>query len=176
MVLTGALPPAHSPLRSGSPGAGFPKCSTLCPLPIHQSLRENTTAQLSKVLLSWERGALRGSTGPGDRERWERPYCCFVPCHSNVSFLKRGARTLSSPALTLMVGFRSNAGSLVCGPNVNLLPSDLLIGKEDALSRLTKFHSAFAEADGAGWLPLHKAAVQLNKNILQITLKGKLPL
>uniref|UniRef100_G1LZ71 Ankyrin repeat and SOCS box containing 14 n=1 Tax=Ailuropoda melanoleuca TaxID=9646 RepID=G1LZ71_AILME len=74
-----------------------------------------------------------------------------------------------------MVGFRSNAGSLVCGPNVNLLPSDLLIGKEDALSRLTKFHSAFAEADGAGWLPLHKAAVQLNKNILQITLKASKP-
>ncbi|XP_044240878.3 ankyrin repeat and SOCS box protein 14 isoform X2 [Ursus arctos] len=48
-------------------------------------------------------------------------------------------------------------------------------GKEDALSRLTKFHSAFAEADGAGWLPLHKAAVQLNKNILQITLKASKP-
>lgn len=59
-------------------------------------------------------------------------------------------------------------------PNVNLCPSDLLIGKEDALARLTKYHSAFDEADGIGWLPLHKAAVQLNKNILEITLKGKL--
>lgn len=51
----------------------------------------------------------------------------------------------------------------------------LLIGEEDALSHLTKYHSAFDEADGIGWIPLHKAAVQLNKNILEITLKGKSP-
>ncbi|XP_059243829.1 ankyrin repeat and SOCS box protein 14 [Mustela nigripes] len=48
-------------------------------------------------------------------------------------------------------------------------------GKEDALSHLTKHHSAFEEADGTGWLPLHRAAVQLNKNILQITLKASKP-
>ncbi|CAK7293283.1 ankyrin repeat and SOCS box protein 14 isoform X3 [Vulpes vulpes] len=48
-------------------------------------------------------------------------------------------------------------------------------GKEDALSHLTKYHSAFDEADGMGWLPLHKAAVQLNKNILEITLKASKP-
>ncbi|XP_004406595.1 PREDICTED: ankyrin repeat and SOCS box protein 14 [Odobenus rosmarus divergens] len=51
----------------------------------------------------------------------------------------------------------------------------LSIGKEDALSHLTKHHSAFDEADGLGWLPLHKAAVQLNKNILEITLKASKP-
>ncbi|XP_070215453.1 ankyrin repeat and SOCS box protein 14 isoform X6 [Bos mutus] len=45
-------------------------------------------------------------------------------------------------------------------------------GKEDVLSQLTKYHSAFDEADEIGWLPLHKAAVQLNKNILEITLKA----
>ncbi|XP_047386528.1 ankyrin repeat and SOCS box protein 14 isoform X1 [Sciurus carolinensis] len=45
-------------------------------------------------------------------------------------------------------------------------------GEEDALSDLTKCHSAFDEADGIGWIPLHKAAVQLNKNILEITLKA----
>ncbi|XP_055414234.1 ankyrin repeat and SOCS box protein 14 isoform X2 [Bubalus kerabau] len=45
-------------------------------------------------------------------------------------------------------------------------------GKEDVLSQLTKYHSAFDEADEKGWLPLHKAAVQLNKNILEITLKA----
>uniref|UniRef100_A0A8D2HWU0 Ankyrin repeat and SOCS box containing 14 n=1 Tax=Urocitellus parryii TaxID=9999 RepID=A0A8D2HWU0_UROPR len=45
-------------------------------------------------------------------------------------------------------------------------------GEEDALSHLTKYHSAFDEADGIGWTPLHKAAVQLNKNILEITLKA----
>nr|XP_058934028.1 ankyrin repeat and SOCS box protein 14 isoform X4 [Kogia breviceps]XP_058934029.1 ankyrin repeat and SOCS box protein 14 isoform X4 [Kogia breviceps] len=47
--------------------------------------------------------------------------------------------------------------------------------KEDVLSGLTKYHSAFDEADEMGWLPLHKAAVQLNKNILEITLKASKP-
>lgn len=61
-------------------------------------------------------------------------------------------------------------------PNVNLFSFDLLIGEEDSLSHLTEYQSAFEEADGIGWLPLHKAAVQLNKNILEITLKGKLSL
>lgn len=56
---------------------------------------------------------------------------------------------------------------------MNLFSWDLLTGEADALSHLTKYHSAFEEADGTGWLPLHKAAVQLNKNILEITLKGK---
>ncbi|XP_030888190.1 ankyrin repeat and SOCS box protein 14 [Leptonychotes weddellii] len=45
----------------------------------------------------------------------------------------------------------------------------------DALSHLTKHHSAFDEADAIGWLPLHKAAVQLNKDILEITLKASKP-
>lgn len=92
--------PAHSPLHSGSPGAGFPKCSTLCPPPIHQSLRENSTAQLSKALLSWGRGGTEGQHRPRPTgNSGERPSCCFVPCHSNVSLRKRGARTLSSRAL-----------------------------------------------------------------------------
>lgn len=50
----------------------------------------------------------------------------------------------------------------------------MLLGKEDALAHLTKYHSAFDEANGDGWLPLHTAAVQLNRNILEITLNGKL--
>nr|XP_051708231.1 ankyrin repeat and SOCS box protein 14 isoform X2 [Oryctolagus cuniculus]XP_051708232.1 ankyrin repeat and SOCS box protein 14 isoform X2 [Oryctolagus cuniculus] len=45
-------------------------------------------------------------------------------------------------------------------------------GEEDALSQLAQHHSAFDEADGMGWTPLHKAAAQLNKNILEITLKA----
>ncbi|XP_035314682.1 ankyrin repeat and SOCS box protein 14 isoform X3 [Cricetulus griseus] len=49
------------------------------------------------------------------------------------------------------------------------------VGKEDALAHLTNCHSAFDEANGDGWLPLHKAAVQLNKNILEITLKASKP-
>ncbi|XP_053456747.1 ankyrin repeat and SOCS box protein 14 isoform X3 [Nycticebus coucang] len=45
-------------------------------------------------------------------------------------------------------------------------------GEEDALSHLTKYHSAFEEADEIGWIPLHRAAVQINKNILEITLQA----
>lgn len=48
------------------------------------------------------------------------------------------------------------------------------IGEEEVLPHLTKYHTAFDEADEAGWIPLHKAAVQLNKNILEITMKGNL--
>ncbi|XP_062057109.1 ankyrin repeat and SOCS box protein 14 [Lepus europaeus] len=46
------------------------------------------------------------------------------------------------------------------------------VGEEDALAQLAQHHSAFDEADGMGWTPLHKAAAQLNKNILEITLKA----
>ncbi|XP_066101471.1 ankyrin repeat and SOCS box protein 14 isoform X1 [Saccopteryx bilineata] len=48
-------------------------------------------------------------------------------------------------------------------------------GEEGALSHLAKYCSAFDEADEIGWLPLHKAAVQLNNNILEITLKASKP-
>ncbi|XP_016060991.1 PREDICTED: ankyrin repeat and SOCS box protein 14 [Miniopterus natalensis] len=48
-------------------------------------------------------------------------------------------------------------------------------GEEDALSHLTRYCSAFDEADEIGRLPLHKAAVQLNTNILKITLKASKP-
>ncbi|XP_037654667.1 ankyrin repeat and SOCS box protein 14 isoform X1 [Choloepus didactylus] len=96
-------------------------------------------------------------------------------CHLNLSFIKVGARILLSHALTLMVEFRSNIGGFACVPNVNLFSFDFLIGKEDILSQLTKYHYAFDEADGIGWLPLHKAAVQLNTNILEITLKASKP-
>lgn len=65
------------------------------------------------------------------------------------------------------------AWASVCAKCESVLFS-LLLGKEDALAHLTNCHSAFDEANGDGWLPLHKAAVQLNKNILEITLKGKL--
>nr|BAC35189.1 unnamed protein product [Mus musculus] len=48
-------------------------------------------------------------------------------------------------------------------------------GKEDALAGFAKYHPAFDEANGNGWLPLHKAAVQLNKNILEITMNASEP-
>ncbi|EPQ09089.1 Ankyrin repeat and SOCS box protein 14 [Myotis brandtii] len=53
--------------------------------------------------------------------------------------------------------------------------NERLKGEEDALLHLTKYGSAFDEADEIGRLPLHKAAVQLNTNILEITLKASKP-
>ncbi|KAM6248035.1 ankyrin repeat and SOCS box protein 14 isoform 2-T2 [Spheniscus humboldti] len=38
--------------------------------------------------------------------------------------------------------------------------------------KLVRHSSAFEEADRQGWLPVHEAAAQLNKNILEITLKA----
>ncbi|XP_076202427.1 ankyrin repeat and SOCS box protein 14 [Aptenodytes patagonicus] len=45
-------------------------------------------------------------------------------------------------------------------------------GQEEALMKLVRHSSAFEEADRQGWLPVHEAAAQLNKNILEITLKA----
>nr|XP_014349854.1 PREDICTED: ankyrin repeat and SOCS box protein 14 isoform X3 [Latimeria chalumnae] len=48
-------------------------------------------------------------------------------------------------------------------------------GQEEDLQKLTGHHFAFDEADDRGWFPLHEAAVQLNKNILEITFKASYP-
>lgn len=48
-----------------------------------------------------------------------------------------------------------------------------LTGEEETLLKLVSYSSAFQEQDGHGCLPLHEAAAQLNKRILEITLKGK---
>lgn len=90
--------------------------------------------------------------------------------------MKDGDGVTLSHILTLLVEFWSSIGCPVSVPNVNMFSFDLLTGEEDALLHLTKCGSAFDEADEIGRLPLHKAAVQLNTNILEITLKGKLPL
>lgn len=58
--------PAHSPLHSGSPGAGFPKCSTLCPPPpFTRACEKIAQHNLAKRCWAGGGGALRGSTGPG---------------------------------------------------------------------------------------------------------------
>ncbi|XP_053150227.1 ankyrin repeat and SOCS box protein 14 isoform X2 [Hemicordylus capensis] len=49
-------------------------------------------------------------------------------------------------------------------------------GEEDALLKLMSNGSAFQEADQLGCIPLHEAAAQLNKNILEITLKASHPI
>ncbi|XP_075844965.1 ankyrin repeat and SOCS box protein 14 isoform X1 [Microtus pennsylvanicus] len=71
-----------------------------------------------------------------------------------------------SPAFTVL--HRSNEPYIF----INIVSR---FSKEDALAHLTKYHSAFDEANGDGWLPLHTAAVQLNRNILEITLNATKP-
>ncbi|XP_043934697.1 ankyrin repeat and SOCS box protein 14 isoform X2 [Protopterus annectens] len=48
-------------------------------------------------------------------------------------------------------------------------------GQEESLQKLTDKTFAFNEADQRGWLPLHEAAVQLNKNILELTFEASNP-
>lgn len=45
-------------------------------------------------------------------------------------------------------------------------------GDETALQKLSSCRRAFSEADGDGWIPLHAAAVQSKKTILEITFAG----
>ncbi|XP_053576828.1 ankyrin repeat and SOCS box protein 14 [Bombina bombina] len=45
-------------------------------------------------------------------------------------------------------------------------------GDEKTLTKLSSHQSAFLEADDRGWIPLHEAAIQSNKNILEIVLKS----
>ncbi|XP_013912666.1 PREDICTED: ankyrin repeat and SOCS box protein 14 [Thamnophis sirtalis] len=51
----------------------------------------------------------------------------------------------------------------------------LITGEEESLLQLTRNGPAFQEVDAQGWLPLHEAAVQPNKTILEITLKASHP-
>ncbi|XP_072276999.1 ankyrin repeat and SOCS box protein 14 isoform X2 [Pyxicephalus adspersus] len=46
------------------------------------------------------------------------------------------------------------------------------VGDEKTLKTLSDHHSAFQETDDRGWIPLHEAAAQRNKNILEITFKS----
>ncbi|XP_036593487.1 ankyrin repeat and SOCS box protein 14 isoform X1 [Trichosurus vulpecula] len=60
-------------------------------------------------------------------------------------------------------------------PEYKKIVEAIKAGEEDALSKLSVHSSAFEEADQTGWLPLHHAAAQLNKHILELTLKGSQP-
>ncbi|XP_069824907.1 LOW QUALITY PROTEIN: ankyrin repeat and SOCS box protein 14 [Dendropsophus ebraccatus] len=46
------------------------------------------------------------------------------------------------------------------------------VGDEQTLTKLSVHQSAFREADERGWTPLHEAAAQRDKTILEITLKS----
>ncbi|KAL1780821.1 ankyrin repeat and SOCS box protein 14 isoform X1 [Sigmodon hispidus] len=77
--------------------------------------------------------------------------------------------------LTLTPNSSSNGVCWIFISQEHLSTHQRMRGKEDALAHLAKYHPAFDEANGDGWLPLHKAAVQLNKNILVITLNASKP-
>lgn len=48
----------------------------------------------------------------------------------------------------------------------------MVTGNEDALRMLVQHKAAMTMADNKGWIPLHQAAVQPKKNILEITFSG----
>lgn len=57
-----------------------------------------------------------------------------------------------------------------CAEHLHALPSYL--GDEDALSQLTVQPESLSRVDERGWIPLHEAAVQEKKNILEIIFSG----
>ncbi len=46
-------------------------------------------------------------------------------------------------------------------------------GDEDALNRMTVQPETLSRVDERGWIPLHEAAVQENKKILEIIFSGR---
>lgn len=48
----------------------------------------------------------------------------------------------------------------------------MVTGNEDALQILVQHKAAMSMADSRGWLPLHQAAVQQKRRILEITFSG----
>lgn len=48
----------------------------------------------------------------------------------------------------------------------------VMSGNEDALKVLVQRKEALSNADSRGWIPLHEAAVQHKKSILEITYAG----
>nr|XP_033781775.1 ankyrin repeat and SOCS box protein 14 isoform X1 [Geotrypetes seraphini]XP_033781776.1 ankyrin repeat and SOCS box protein 14 isoform X1 [Geotrypetes seraphini]XP_033781777.1 ankyrin repeat and SOCS box protein 14 isoform X1 [Geotrypetes seraphini] len=68
-----------------------------------------------------------------------------------------------------------NYSYLFLSPEHEKIVAAIRAGQEEALLKLVTHQSAFHEADENGVLPLHEAAMQLNKNILEITLKASSP-
>ncbi|VFV17519.1 ankyrin repeat and socs box protein [Lynx pardinus] len=89
--------------------------------------------------------------------------------------IQESLQDIHKPGTTQQAPADESSHSFVSADYKKIIETIETGGKEDALARLTKCHSAFDEADEIGWLPLHKAAVQLSKNILEITLKASKP-
>lgn len=53
-----------------------------------------------------------------------------------------------------------------------MLTTCVVSGNEDALKVLVQCEEALSNADSKGWIPLHEAAVQHKRSILEITYAG----
>ncbi|XP_042305064.1 ankyrin repeat and SOCS box protein 14 isoform X2 [Sceloporus undulatus] len=67
---------------------------------------------------------------------------------------------------------KNDSFSFATSENHKKIIAAIRTGEEAALLKLMRNGSAFQETDGEGCLPLHEAASQPNKNILEITLKA----
>ncbi|XP_040215174.1 ankyrin repeat and SOCS box protein 14 isoform X2 [Rana temporaria] len=54
----------------------------------------------------------------------------------------------------------------------NKIVAAIQVGDEKTLTKLSDHHSAFREMDDRGWTPLHEAAAQKDKTVLEITFKS----
>lgn len=54
-----------------------------------------------------------------------------------------------------------------------MLTACVVPGNEDALKVLVQRKEALSNADSKGWIPLHEAAVQHKRSILEITFAGR---
>lgn len=80
----------------------------------------------------------------------------MIPCDSIVT---------SSLALIILINNLDYMYSYV-------LFMHMVTGNEDALQMLVQHKAAMSMADNRGWLPLHQAAVQQKRTILEITFSG----
>ncbi|XP_029456787.1 ankyrin repeat and SOCS box protein 14 [Rhinatrema bivittatum] len=73
------------------------------------------------------------------------------------------------------VTIMENNSTLFLSPEHEKIVAAIRTGQEKALLELSTHLSAFNEANENCWYPLHEAAKQINKNILEITLKASPP-
>ncbi|XP_015682032.1 ankyrin repeat and SOCS box protein 14 [Protobothrops mucrosquamatus] len=78
-----------------------------------------------------------------------------------------GSKTVTTP--------KSDSFCFATSPDYRKIIAAIRTGEEESLLKLMRNGSALQEVDSQGWLPLHEAAVQPNKTILEITLKASHP-
>ncbi|XP_066452659.1 ankyrin repeat and SOCS box protein 14 [Eleutherodactylus coqui] len=71
-----------------------------------------------------------------------------------------------------IVEANENSSSFSMSSEHDKIVAAIRVGDEKTLTKLCVHHSAFLEADDRGWTPLHEAAAQRDKTILEITFKS----